>query len=677
MSEKYYQLGTHTSEQWVELHAELTADGNTYESVPSRQVTVEDEKLHSPTRGSYLLTDEEATALKADSRVKFINIDYMKYPETYAPPPDEIYATPPKLLDRYAGSVKVYREFEVSNNLDVSHVNRTGYQIWRHMQKLDPWIANGYADNFVADVQIQQLGTGKDVDVIVADDGAGWIGHPEFQNNCTDAPAPADYVGGNLLPGNGTCDLMDLVLDAPYYLDPDYFNADAGNRLTTRFDGTTVPVESFARNWWTNSSNRSAKFQSFGTVNSLGSSYTRSNCNGSNTSLPPFSVTRHATPCCALTFGRTQGWAYNANKWVLNLYGGYGSGIESGFDLQKLFHMMKPVNPEYGNKNPTLSSNSWGYRAVKSPGGTEASTLYYHYRGGSATAYTTESGINWLSHMGSQGDAGRWKGEMKTNSLTTALDELIESGVIFVCAAGNSNQKQTNYGHADYDNYIAQNNTDTLEESSFFEFSVEVTGTTNRRGFPQQGGKHTKADGTIDYKTINIGALDDDFKTSKEAKVGYSDRGEGIDCYLAADGTLAANIYYSPEGNYPSTYPGFTANTGSGSGVAEDTGFGGTSAACPVAAGFISTLLEHNRDWTYKEIKQWIKSLDNQDASNFYTGTESTTVNTSNWTDYESLEGGEPKVLYQANIDRRTRKGKRRIFSRGIQINNANIRIKK
>ena len=90
MSEKYYQLGTHTSEQWNELHAELIADGNTYDSVPSRQVTVEDEKLHSPTRGSYLLTDEEATALKADSRVKFINVDYMKYPETYAPPPDEI-----------------------------------------------------------------------------------------------------------------------------------------------------------------------------------------------------------------------------------------------------------------------------------------------------------------------------------------------------------------------------------------------------------------------------------------------------------------------------------------------------------------------------------------------------------------------------------------------------------
>ena len=133
MSEKYYSLGTHTKEQWVELHAELIADGNTYESVPTRQVTVEDEKLHSPTRGSYLLTDEEATALKADPRVKFINIDYMKYPETYAPPPDEIYATPPKLINRYSGSVKVYREFQDSNNLNSSHVNRTGYQIWRCM----------------------------------------------------------------------------------------------------------------------------------------------------------------------------------------------------------------------------------------------------------------------------------------------------------------------------------------------------------------------------------------------------------------------------------------------------------------------------------------------------------------------------------------------------------------
>ena len=79
--EKYYQLGTHTEEQWQELHAELIADGNTYEAVPTRTVTVDDDKQHSPTRGSYLLTDEEATTLKSDPRIRFINIDYSKYDE--------------------------------------------------------------------------------------------------------------------------------------------------------------------------------------------------------------------------------------------------------------------------------------------------------------------------------------------------------------------------------------------------------------------------------------------------------------------------------------------------------------------------------------------------------------------------------------------------------------------
>ena len=49
-----------------QLHAELIADGNTYESVPSRQVTVEDEKIHSHKR-IHLSTDEEANSLKSNS----------------------------------------------------------------------------------------------------------------------------------------------------------------------------------------------------------------------------------------------------------------------------------------------------------------------------------------------------------------------------------------------------------------------------------------------------------------------------------------------------------------------------------------------------------------------------------------------------------------------------------
>ena len=58
----------------------------------------------------------------------------------------------------------------------------------------------------------------------------------------------------------GICELLDLVLDAPYYIDKEWFEADR-NELMTRWDGTKVPVESVARSWWSNSSNRSAAFQ--------------------------------------------------------------------------------------------------------------------------------------------------------------------------------------------------------------------------------------------------------------------------------------------------------------------------------------------------------------------------------------------------------------------------------
>ena len=665
--EKYYQLGTHTEAEWDELNAELTAAGHVNQSVPSREVALVDDQLHSPTRGTYLLTDAEVELLRADPRIAFINIDYKRYDE-FTPPPDELHSVRPDLVNRYTAAVKNYREFEASNTLaatpNTSDVNRTGYQLYRCTQKLDPWVDNSLADNAVVNTNIPQYGTGKHVDVIVADDGT-WIGHPEFQSNAVSdsspfaaVPKPSGYVGGNVLPGNGTCDLLDLVLDAPYYLDPDWFNADPATRLITRWDGTVVPVESVARSWWSNSSLRSAQFANAGTV-SVSATYTRANCNGTNAALSTDGD--HGTCCAALTYGRTQGWAYNSNKWVLDLYGAYGSGIEQGFDIMKIFHTVKPVNSLFNTRNPTITSNSWGYRANKDPFG---ATYYYTHRSTSNTAYTTETGINWLSHMGTQGDSGRWKSEMKTNSLTTAQDELIAAGVIFVAASGNSNQKQVNSSHPDYNNFITTTNGGSLANSTFAEFGIPVFGTTNRRGFPQQGGKYTDTNGTVIYPVINIGALDDDYKTSKEAKVSYSDRGNSIDVYAPADGTLAANRGYGTNWPRPDTYAALSYNSGN----TTDAAFNGTSAACPVATGFIATVLEWNRDWTWVEVKAWLQSLETQDAADFYFGTESTTVNTANWLDYESLEGGDARVLYQAPFDARFRLGPRKILS-NLKIN--------
>ena len=514
--------------------------------------------------------------------------------------------------------------------VNITDANRAGYQLLRTSQYANPWAANSAA---LINNAIPNTNTGVDVDVIVGDEGC-WFGHVEFQRN-SNGGGPSDYIGGNKLPGNGTCDLLDVVLEGPYYIDPDWFNADPGTRLTTRWDGTTVPVESVARAWWTTASQRSSQFASAGTV-AVPNTYTRANCNGSNAAKTPADEGRHGTPCSGLAYGRTFGWAYNANKWVIDAYGFYGFGlnVDLYFDVVKIFHQNKPINPAHGTRDPTVSSNSWGYRA------TIPSTGRYYFRAGTSgsgsVSYSSKPAF--LASLGSAGDSGRAKGEMVPNFLTEAGDELIAAGVIFVVAAGNSNQKQVSSSSADYNNYWSGSTAVPLTSATHIEFNATCYNTVSRRGFPQQIGKYTQ-DGQVVYPAINIGALDDVYTAGGlERKVNYSDMGNEIDCYLPADGTLTSNHTYTPEfaryDSYPNSIP------------SGDCGFNGTSAACPVAAGLIATALQSNRSWQWPDVRSWIQSMTVQDASTFYQGPDPTTATSTSWTDLNSLMGGTRRVAY-------------------------------
>jgi hypothetical protein len=631
MSEKkLYAVGCHTPEGWAYVHKILMQDGTLEDNIPSRSVEVSDLQEHSETRAVYLLTDEEASQLIAHPAVKFVNVNYASYPEEFKPPPEQL-----QCVYRYAEAEKQYRNFADTNTLptspNASDINRSGYQLLRCMQKDDPWFGKSAAA--VIDNRLTYAGDGSDVDVIVGDDGT-WFGHAEFQNNTGNGPV--GYIGGNLLPGNGTCDLLDLVLDAPYYIDPDWFNADPTTRLTTRWDGTVVPVESVARLWWTNGAQRSTKFVSIGTV-PITSGYTRAFNNGTPTVKP--SVGNHGTACAGLAYGRTQGWAFNANKWALNVYNTNGSDIEQYFDIMKLFHLYKPINPKYGTKDPTISSNSWGYRA------TQGTTGWYYFRVGTSGAggiqYTTKPAF--MVDLGRYGDGLRFKGEMPNNSYTVAGEEMIQAGVIFVVAAGNSNQKQVSYDHPDFNNYWAANSGTPLTSATHSEFGLTAYNTTNRRGFPQQLGKYTDG-GAIIYPAINIGALDDAYQISGlERKVNYSDMGNEIDVFAPADGTLAANRSYATQ------YPRADTYAGAGATIYYDTKFSGTSAACPVSTGFIATLLQYNRSWTWQDVRNYFKNKVNvQSTSTFYHGVDSQTATAASWADVVSLEGAPARVLYDA-----------------------------
>jgi hypothetical protein len=364
--------------------------------------------------------------------------------------------------------------------------------------------------------------------------------------------------------------------------------------------------------------------------------YTREGCNGSNSALSGNG--NHGTPCAGQTYGRTYGWAYNANKWFINVYGnrGFGVNVDLYFDVMKIFHVNKPVNPLYGTQDPTISSNSWGFRA------TIPTTGYYYFRQGTTgTGGVVYLGIkpNFMAYLGSAGDENRAKGEMVTNTLTTAGDELIASGVIFVVAAGNSNQQQVSSSSADFNNYWSLYEAQPLANATHDEFGSTCYNTTSRRGFPQQIGKYTDGGGNVVYPAINIGALDDNFTTlGLERKVNYSDMGNEIDCYAPGDTTMSsARIPYTSITRYDQRAGGINSR---------DTSFNGTSSACPTATGLIACALEVNRTWTWQNVRTWIQSLQVQDESTFYQGPTPTTATTTTWGDLNSLMGGTRRVLY-------------------------------
>ena len=651
-SKKEYIVGCFTPDDWTHIHQVLLEDGTLEDNIPPQTVDCVDDYKHSPVRGRYLLNDSEAEKLRNHEKVEYVNINTAKYPGTYAIDPVQLTDVVTK-QDRYSSTVKHFKDHSSNgnsfNSTASSHKNRTSYQQLRLQQKERFWTD----DSVVFDNKGEQWGTGEGVDVIVCDQDA-WFGHIEFQNNLG---GPQNYTGGNPLPGNGTCDLLDLILDAPYYLDPDFFNASATpSRTETRWDGTTVPTETAARAWWSNNSTtyRSAKFVSSGNggsatgvndfgVLSVNTTYTRARSNGSNTAYQT-GTGYHGTPCASQAYGRQYGWAYNANKWYLDLYGSGNQGTEKSFDIIKVFHQVKPINSTYGNKNPTITSNSFGYRSM-----TPSSSGYYWYR--PATTDGTTSGTSYSSRPEfiDNFSQSSIRTELKPTSMLTAGVEMIDAGVIMCCSAGNTNQKLVGATHPDYNNYINSSDSTALLSTTTSAFGETWYRTINRQGFPAQVGQQGTGNSRI-YRTICVGALDSAHRlnnTGQEQKASYSNMGELIDCYAPAIDTLAAcDDNSSTRYNRNDAY--YTIS-GTQSVESEDRIFGGTSSATPIVCGMIATKLQYNRTWTWQDVKNWLSNqVGTQDTSEFYHGTEETSATSSGWSDADAVHHSNVTVIWDA-----------------------------
>ena len=696
MEEKYYTVTARSGDCKECLKHDLTCCTEGLASIPDRECSCVDVKKYSKYRSTYLLTEQEAEELKKDERVKSINLDIKYYDDlkSIAVPCDDI------VKNRYNDSD--YPIYSVQGISDViTELDEQGFQIfsedwdsnedyynlntnqlYRLHQKENPWVKNGLAaTDKIEHTNINPIyhkGAGEDVDLIIVDDGV-WFGNVEFNENVVNGKYPRDYRRGNALRQvpksggvNATCNILDICLDAPALIDPDFFYGDLiEERTFVRWDGTRIPTSSAAIDWWRNDNlnYRSAKFVSpenggtatgdndFGEIDLTNYSFYyglgEEDFNGSG--LPageqPRGLTNgtesmrslfgdHGTPVASLAYGRTMGMAYNANKWAIRLFGGGAQNAESTLDAITVFHKLKPT-PSYKNeKNPTIANCSWfNYGSFWQASVNKIEGKYFTWRGETslierdteneveAPSNPFERSLIWkdnayLTAMNS------YSRELADNSLTAAGDEAVEAGVFFVVASGNFNSNIVKPDHPNFNNFIHE------DENAIFPGPLELSpgtideyyNTTSRRGFPMQIGKTED----YEYPAVAVGALDDSLYNGKEIRAYYSSNGNGIDLWAPADGTMAASKELGL-GEYPDDYPEpFVVGPNlkvrlddklpyPNSQVSLNRQFGGTSAGCPVAAGFLTTLIAHHRDWDWRDLKKWInEELDGQPKDQFY-----------------------------------------------------------
>ena len=168
----------------------------------------------------------------------------------------------------------------------------------------------------------------------------------------------------------------------------------------------------------------------------------------------------HGTHVAGTAVGIHYGWAKNARIYAVKVNGlegtgdsGNGIAISDCFDVIKLWHRNKPVDPVTGRKRPTIVNMSWGYS-------TSAATVSsIVYRG---TTYSSSNDPNFSSRTHLRDTYGfypyftssGYRSPVRIASVDTDVEELIDEGVHVCIAAGNNSFKVDVPGGDDYNNIV-------------------------------------------------------------------------------------------------------------------------------------------------------------------------------------------------------------------------------
>jgi len=572
-----YMVIVNDSSDWEEIHTYIIEE-NEIDGVPNRSITCSNIREYSLRSSVYLMSRQEAEVLRTHPKVESVVLNPDKYPIPES-----------KLTNRFKKSV-AFNKPALTAALDTettSHTNgiRSNWNITfvNGNQSSLPYQGTGITTTTLENTDVPYSLTGRGVDAIIVDDGIGAV-HPEF------------------IADDGTRRVKDLILDGPYKVDPTYFTT---NNLTYTkiIDGVNFGVgiaSTAAREWWTDSSKRSASFQSLGTISSINSLYTIGHALSKTSNSNSNQMTDgHGTACASQIGGKSFGLAFECNLWAIRI--SFGDGyISSGtaLDICTIFHKAKKIM-QPGNPDPTLVNNSYG--TFYSTGNTSSTTYSHTYRGSNLT-YTgsgdsatipanagacrnntriiyQSGGTNYYAYTTTN---GQYLYPSSTSNL--GAENAIAAGCIIVTAASNSNQKLSDSTDIDYNNYYALDGT----------YICRVQGV--QKG---HSGTDTPSSGSIRVGALDCGVEPPSAKQGATAyairKVCYSANGPMIDVWAPAEMTMAAGYAGSYEDYQRQDNTSFY-----------DTWFNGTSSACPNACALIGLHLQINRKATQRDVKEWL-----------------------------------------------------------------------
>lgn len=284
----------------------------------------------------------------------------------------------------------------------------------------------------------------------------------------------------------------------------------------------------------------------------------------------------HGTHTAGTCAGNTQGWARDANIYNIEFsYAGNNGPAPNWelyiFDYIREFHRTKPVNPDTGRRNPTITNNSWGYSygSLYTSGITSVT-----YRGNTTAVSGTSSEKKViLENNGVPVPAGTYLYRMpgRYTALDADVEDAIADGIIVVVSAGNSYWATEDSGSLDYNNSFVYN------------------------GMVYY---HSQGSSPNSDNTISVGAID---ATEQEYKTNFSNYGSRVDIYAPGKNIISAVYDSSAASEFGVTLVNDPRNPSY-----KLASISGTSMAGPQVTGCIACVLEQQPSLTQSEALAYI-----------------------------------------------------------------------